>query len=142
MPRTKKRTVEELREMLRGVRWRDFVPETRPNLSKNLAMRTIIKINGIMAEARYGLFLGITGIGVVAEGQLLRFVPCVCPFRHLGSFKHRIDIMGKYDPPWDNFSPSDMLGFYDDMDNFNSAVFDPHNRNIKPIKASDYVIGK
>ena len=135
------RTIEELSELLRGVRWRDFIPKLRNLTPGNL--RPFLVIQGVRFQVRYGRFLGLLGIGVIAEGHLVKFVRCVCPIRSIEP-KVKLDIMGTYQPPWDSFSPGDMLGYRkkDYSTDFNLAVHDPHDKSIKPIKADSYIIGQ
>jgi hypothetical protein len=133
-------TVEELRELLRGVRWRDFIPKLG-NPEGNF--RPFLVIQGVRFQVRYGRFLGLMGIGVIAEGHLVKFVRCVCPVRSIEP-EYKLDIMGTYQPPWDSFAPGDMLGYrkQNDSTDFNVVVHDPHDKSIKPIKADSYIIGQ
>jgi hypothetical protein len=99
--------------------------------------------DGVVFWVRYGKFLGLLGVGVVAEGQLVKFVRCVCPIRDLDGCPH-IDILGTYEPPWDSFAPGDMLGYYggERRNDSHIVVHGPNDKSIKPIKADAYVIGR
>jgi hypothetical protein len=132
--RAKKHSIEELRAMLVGVTWRSFLPTLAPSTRQ----RTSIELGGVVFHARYGRFLNMTGVGLVAEGRLLRFIPCWCPIRDDMS---NSDIMGKYDPPWDSLNKLDFE--YKNTARGDMALILKAFKGSEdhPLKADDPVLG-
>jgi hypothetical protein len=129
----KKHSVEELRSLLIGVTWRSFVSTHETNRRQ----RPSCELGGVVFHARYGCFLNMTGVGLVAEKQLLRFVPCWCPVR---SDLSNSQIMGKYDPPWDSLHKLDLEYPHHNEDKGLILKAFKGSEN-HPLKADDPVLG-
>jgi hypothetical protein len=74
--KAKSRSIEALRALLRGVHWGQFV-------SKDQSTRKRVRRGGVLFSARYGYFMKMTGVGVMADDIMIRFIPCYCPMRGL-----------------------------------------------------------
>jgi hypothetical protein len=83
------RTVQELRELLVGVRWRDFEPVSDngavdPAIRFNKASRCVKK--RIVFYAKYGMHMQRPVITITAQGHLVHFVRVQpCPIRGVGT---------------------------------------------------------
>jgi len=120
--------------MLVGITWQQFLTVYNPRVRQ----RPTITLDGVTFAARYGIFLNITGVGIVANGDLLRFIPCWCPVRD--SLKNAI-IMGDYNPEWNSFHRLDLVWSASQNQDQRLALQSFKNSGVYPLRADDPVLG-